>query len=78
MTPQAFCQPGQSEPFKLAVHAALGTLAGACCLYNVVALLYRREQHLAVNTLLYVAITAIEVVQVKRHLETPLDDTSQA
>jgi hypothetical protein len=38
-------------------------------LYNAAAWLARREQHLAVNAVLYTALTAWEQLQVARHLE---------
>lgn len=68
MTPRALCTPGQAESLKLGVHGAFAVLAGLCFAYNVAALLYRKERHLAVNSCLYGTLTAIEVYQVKHHL----------
>lgn len=58
---------GELEPVKLGVHAALGTLAAVCTLYNAAAYVYRREPHLAVNAVAYGLLTALEVAQVDRH-----------
>lgn len=62
-----FFQSGQSERVKLAVHAASGALAVACCGYNLIAFCFRRERHLAINTALYASIVAIEANKVVHH-----------
>jgi len=59
---------GQSEPLKLGVHAGALGLAALCCAYNAAAWLSRRERHLAVNTILYTALTIWEHQHVAHHL----------
>lgn len=58
---------GERECLKTAVHAALGVLAGVCAIWNLCAYVARRERHLGVNTVLYLSIAALEVVQTRRH-----------
>jgi hypothetical protein len=60
---------GNSEPLKLGVHAGALGLAALCGLYNAAAWLSRREAHLAVNTVLYTALTIWEHQHVVHHLE---------
>ena len=60
---------GNCEELKLGVHAMVLALAGICGLYNAAAWLSRREQHLAVNTLLYAALIAVEQRHVMHHIE---------
>lgn len=62
------CQPGHGERLKATIHAALGSLAALCTLYNATAWGRRRERHLAVNVILYAALTVFESAQVRRHL----------
>jgi hypothetical protein len=60
---------GNAEPLKACVHGvALGT-AALCALYNLAAWLERRQRHLAVNAVLYGAVTVWEYHHVRRHLE---------
>jgi hypothetical protein len=59
---------GNCEELKLGVHAMVLGLAGICGLYNAAAWLSRREQHLAVNTLLYAALIALEQRHVVHHM----------
>lgn len=61
-------QCGSCEPLKLGVHASAFGLAVVMGLYNAVAWLSRRETHLAVNTVLYTALTAWETEHVRHHL----------
>ena len=42
------------------MHAAALGLAAVCGLYNAAAWLSRRERHLAMNTLMYAALIAVE------------------
>jgi hypothetical protein len=59
---------GCCEPFKAAIHgAALGltVLMGA---YNAAAWLRRRQRHLAINTLIYVAAAVWEERHVRDHV----------
>lgn len=68
MTAEEFCQPDRCEGLKACAHVALGTFAGACFLYNASAFLWRRERHLLGNSLVYLALTMLEVHQVRKHL----------
>jgi hypothetical protein len=59
---------GCCEPFKAAIHgAALGltVLMGA---YNAAAWLRRRQRHLAINTLIYLAAAVWEERHVRHHI----------
>ena len=58
---------GNCEELKLGVHAAALALAALCGLYNAAAWLSRRERHLAMNTLMYAALIAIEHQHVAHH-----------
>ena len=62
-------QCGSCEPLKAGVHGTALGLFAVMGLYNAAAWLARREQHLAVNAVLYAALTAWEQIQVARHLE---------
>jgi len=59
---------GKCEPLKLGVHAAALGIAAICGLYNAAAWLSRREQHLAINAVLYAALIAIEQRHVVHHI----------
>jgi hypothetical protein len=59
---------GSCEPLKLSVHGAALGLAVVMGLYNAAAWLSRREQHLAVNAVLYAMLTAWEQKHVAHHL----------
>lgn len=59
---------GNCEPLKLGVHAGALGLAVVCGLYNAAAWLSRREAHLAVNTVLYAALSLWEQQHVIHHL----------
>ena len=59
---------GKCEPLKLGVHAGALGIAALCGLYNAAAWLSRRERHLAVNTVLYTALTIWEQQHVAHHL----------
>jgi hypothetical protein len=59
---------GQCEPLKLGIHGLSLGLATLCCLYNAAAWLSRRENHLALNTVLYVGLIAIEQRHVAHHI----------
>jgi len=61
-------QCGNGERLKTSVHAATLALAALCGLYNAAAWLKRRETHLAVNAVLYAALTAWEREHVAHHL----------
>jgi len=51
---------GSCERLKAGVHATALGLAAVMMAYNAAAWLSRREQHLAVNAVLYAALTAWE------------------
>jgi hypothetical protein len=59
---------GKCESLKLGVHAAALGIAAICGLYNAAAWLTRREQHLAVNAVLYAALIAFEQLHVVHHI----------
>jgi len=59
---------GSCEPLKAAVHATALGLAAIMGLYNAAAWLSRRQRHLAVNAVLYAALTAWEQKHVAHHL----------
>ena len=61
-------QCGNCEPLKLGVHAGALGLSLLCGLYNAAAWLTRRETHLAVNTVLYTALSIWEQQHVAHHL----------
>ena len=59
---------GNCEELKLGVHATALGLAVLCALYNAAAWLSRREQHLALNAVMYAALVAIEQRHVAHHI----------
>ena len=59
---------GNCEKLKLGVHATALGLAALCGLYNAMAWLNRREQHLALNAVMYAALVAIEQRHVAHHI----------
>ena len=61
-------QCGECEPLKAGVHAAALGLFAVMGLYNAAAWLCRRDQHLAVNAVIYSALTVWEQQHVARHL----------
>jgi hypothetical protein len=61
-------QCGSCEPLKIAVHGAALGLAVVMGVYNAAAWLSRRQQHLAINAVLYAALTAWEQKHVAHHL----------
>lgn len=61
-------QCGNCEPLKLGVHAGALGLSLLCGVYNAAAWLARRETHLAVNTILYTALSIWEQQHVAHHL----------
>ena len=64
-----FCNSGENEAVKGAVHAAGCVLAGVMAAYNLAAWCYRREPHLGINAVVYTLAMAWEVKQTARHLE---------
>jgi hypothetical protein len=59
---------GSCEPLKAGVHATALGLSALMGLYNAAAWLARREMHLAINAVLYTALTAWEQKHVAHHL----------
>ena len=59
---------GNCERVKLGVHGLALGLAALCGAYNAAAWLSRREQHLAVNTVLYAVLIAFEHQHVTHHI----------
>jgi hypothetical protein len=59
---------GSCEPLKAGVHATALGLAVLMGLYNAAAWLRRREHHLAINAVLYAALTAWEQKHVAHHV----------
>jgi hypothetical protein len=59
---------GNCEELKLGIHATTLGLAMLCGLYNAAAWLSRREQHLALNAVMYAALIAIEQRHVVHHI----------
>ena len=59
---------GSCEVLKAGVHGTALGLAVVMGVYNAAAWLRRREQHLAVNAVLYAALTAWEQKHVAHHL----------
>jgi hypothetical protein len=58
---------GNCEELKLGVHGTALALAVVMGAYNTAAWLLRRERHLAVNGVLYAALTLWEVQHVRHH-----------
>ena len=59
---------GNCEELKAGVHAAALGLFVVMGVYNLAAWLSRREAHLAINAVLYTALTAWEQQHVTHHL----------
>src|SRR5437764_1187633 len=59
---------GSCEELKLGVHSTALALAVVMGLYNAAAWLTRRQQHLAINAVLYAALSAWEQQHVAHHL----------
>ena len=64
---------GSCETLKAGVHATALGLFAVMGLYNAAAWLCRRERHLAVNAILYAALTAWEQQHVAHHLAAQRD-----
>jgi hypothetical protein len=61
-------ESGNSEEIKLGVHATALGLAVLCGAYNIAAWMKRRQTHLAVNSVMYVALAAWEHQHVAHHM----------
>ena len=66
--PTDVLQCGSYEEIKVAVHAGALALAVVMGVYNAAAWLSRRQRHLAINAVLYAALTAWEQRHVVHHL----------
>ena len=66
--PLDILERGSCETLKAAVHATALGLAVVMSVYNAAAWARRRQRHLAVNAVLYVALTAWERKHVAHHL----------
>lgn len=64
---------GSCETLKAGVHATALGLFAVMALYNAAAWLCRRQRHLAVNAVLYGALTAWEQNHVAHHLAARRD-----
>lgn len=71
-------ESGSCEAFKGAVHAAALSLAALMGLYNLAAWMQRREPHLAVNAIVYMAAIAFESQHVNHHRLSALEVAAQA
>ncbi len=69
---------GSCEGFKGCVHGAALGLVVLMGLYNAAAWLRRRERHLAINTVLYSAVTIWEYQHVKHHRAAVLRPSRRA
>ena len=61
-------QCGECETLKASVHGSALALSALMGLYNTAAWLRRRDAHLAINAVLYVALVAWEQKHVVHHL----------
>jgi hypothetical protein len=66
--PLTVLECGSCETLKASFHATALGLCAIMGLYNAAAWLRRREQHLAVNAVLYAALTAWEQRHVATHV----------
>lgn len=62
-------QHGCAESFKGAWHFGGLIFAGGAALYNMAALIERRESHLAINASIYTLLTIFEASKVRHHFE---------
>ena len=60
--------PGHCEPLKAAFHGVALVLAGVMGAYNTAAWMRRRQSHLAVNAVVYIAAAFWEQRHVAHHL----------
>lgn len=64
----AILYPGNCEPLKAAFHGVALALAGVMGAYNAAAWLRRRQSHLAINAVIYLAAAVWEHRHVSHHL----------
>ncbi len=67
-TPLDVLKPGSCEVLKAGVHATALGLVVVMGVYNTAAWFRRRERHLAVNAVLYTALTIWERAHVAHHV----------
>ncbi len=67
MTPRAFCQSGNGEILKGSFHATTAGLMAVMAVYNIAALVFRRQRHLAFNAALYSTLTILEARKTLHH-----------
>lgn len=67
MTPRAFVQQGESERLKGAFHATTAGLMAVMAVYNIAALCFRKERHLATNAVMYTLATVFEARKTLHH-----------
>ncbi len=60
-------QTGEREGLKAAIHGAALCLVAVMAAYNAAAWVQRRKPHLAVNTVVYVALVMFEGRHVRHH-----------
>jgi hypothetical protein len=63
----AILYPGSCEPLKAAIHGIALSLAAVMGAYNAAAWLRRRQRHLAVNAVIYIAAVVWEQRHVAQH-----------
>jgi len=66
-----FLEQGQAEKIKGAWHLGGLIFAAGATLYNLGALIQRRERHLLVNAAVYGALTLYETAKCRHHFEPP-------
>ncbi len=64
-----FLEHGEKEALKGAWHGGLLVFATGCAIYNLAALIQRRESHLAVNAAVYGALVVYEGAKVMHHFD---------
>ena len=68
--------PGSCEPLKAVVHGMALSLAALMGAYNAAAWLRRRQSHLAINAVIYIAAVFWEQRHVAHHLIPCLPETT--
>lgn len=70
MTPRVFCQSGESEALKGAAHATAAGLMAIFSVYNISAFCFRRERHLAFNSVIYLTGLFLESKKTWNHFQS--------
>ncbi len=71
-------ESGSREPLKATVHALSLCLVALMALYNAAAWVQRRKRHLAVNSVIYVAMILFEYQHVRHHAASPSTSAATA